>query len=506
MQEGTVIAGDFVIGRPLGRGGMGTVYAVHQLSTGRAWAMKLLHSELARDEATRQRFLAEARVPARVGSAHLCDVIAAGIDASAGTPYLVMELLEGETLGARLKRGPLAPDEARRWLAQIAAGLGAAHRAHLVHRDLKPENVFIARRDGTESIKILDFGIAKVLRPDGSASTTMSVGSPAWMAPEQAQGGRIGPWTDVWAFGLVAFEALAGVTYWLSPRSSSGTVTSLLLEILAREVIPASARSPRPLPAGFDAWFARALSRDEAARFPDLDAAWRELAPVLDRVKVTVPSAQLAGSLPASSSLYYGTTLHKPVVVAAPAAKGGTHAGLVVAVVAALLGLVALAGVAVAFGLGVWDSPRGRAPRDHESSESEEETRAEDPRPQRTEPGKAPKKPASGCKETDEFDADCVCTGSCNRSCASGLCRERVLERAELSLACKGGSCDVTCEAGSACRVACPGGSCVLRCAAGADCSLDCTGGFCKTACDAKAKCLVACEGGFCEKAGSGAR
>ncbi|MBL9028698.1 MAG: serine/threonine protein kinase [Myxococcales bacterium] len=246
MQEGTVIAGDFVIGRPLGRGGMGAVYAVHQLSTGRAWAMKLLHAELARDEATRQRFLAEARVPARVGSAHLCDVIAAGIDASAGTPYLVMELLEGETLGARLKRGPLAPDEARRWLAQIAAGLGAAHRAHLVHRDLKPENVFIARRDGTESIKILDFGIAKVLRPDGSASTTMSVGSPAWMAPEQAQGGRIGPWTDVWAFGLVAFEALAGVTYWLSPRTSSGTVTSLLLEILAREVIPASARSPRP--------------------------------------------------------------------------------------------------------------------------------------------------------------------------------------------------------------------------------------------------------------------
>ncbi len=493
MQEGTVIAGDFVIGRPLGRGGMGAVYAVHQLSTGRAWAMKLLHSELARDEATRQRFLAEARVPARVGSAHLCDVIAAGIDGSVGTPYLVMELLEGETLGARLKRGPLAPDEARRWLAQIAAGLGAAHRAHLVHRDLKPENVFIARRDGIESIKILDFGIAKVLRPDGSASTTMSVGSPAWMAPEQAQGGRIGPWTDVWAFGLVAFEALAGVTYWLSPRTSSGTVTSLLLEILAREVIPASARSPRPLPAGFDAWFARALSRDEAARFPDLDAAWRELAPVLEQAKVTVPSAQLAGSLPASNSLYYGTTLHKPMVVAAPPAKGGARAGLVVAVVAALLGLVVLAGGALAFGLGAWGSPRGQAAED-ESDESDERK-----------PGKAPTKLAPGCKETDEFDADCVCSGSCNRSC-DGLCRERVLDRAELNLACKAGACEVTCEAGSVCRVACAGGTCALRCAAGADCSLDCTGGHCRSACDAKAKCNVACEGGYCEKAGSGAR
>lgn len=236
-----------------------------------------------------------------------------------------------------------------------------------------------------------------------------------------------------------------------------------------------------------------------------MDAAWRELAPVLEQAKVTVPSAQLAGSLPASNSLYYGTTLHKPVVVAAPAPEGGPRAGLVVAVVAALLGLVALAGGALAFGLGAWGS-HGQAARDDESSESEDETRAEDPRPQRTEPGKAPTKLASGCKETDEFDADCVCSGSCNRSCATGLCRERVLERAELNLSCKAGDCDVTCETGSVCRVACAGGTCMLRCAAGADCSLDCTGGLCKIACDAKAKCKVACEGGACERVGSGAR
>ena len=485
MQEGTVVAGEFVVGSLLGRGGMGAVYAVHQRSTGRGRAMKVLHADLARDDATRQRFLAEARVPARVSSPYLCDVVAAGIDPSTGAPYLVMELLEGETLGARLRRGPLPVDQAQRFLGQIAAGLGAAHRAGLVHRDLKPENVFITRSGAEEVIKILDFGIAKTLRPDGSASTTMSVGSPAWMAPEQAQGGRIGPWTDVWAFGLVAFEVLAGVTYWLSPRTRSGSVTSLLLEILAREVIPASTRSPVPLPAGFDVWFARALSRDEGARFADLDSAWRELAPLLDPAKVTILSAPPAGAQPSAHSLYYGATLQR--LPALPAAAAPKRGGLVIGVIAGLLGLVTVAGLAFAFALGGFGEPtRGSGSEDEES---------EDEGPRRA------GRPSAGltCKESDEVDAECVCRGSCVGTCQFGDCRYRAADGASLSLDCRAGFCELDCAPGSECRMSCPGGMCSMRCAADAACSLDCAGGACPTTCDPKAKrCSVSCAGGVC--------
>lgn len=137
LAPGTIFAGDYRIERPLSRGGMGAVFVAQQLSTGRLRALKLMHGSLVHDPESRQRFELEARVGARIASEHVVEVHAASIDAGTRLPYLVMELLEGESLAARLHRGPMAPDEALAVLEQLAHALGAAHDAGVVHRDLK---------------------------------------------------------------------------------------------------------------------------------------------------------------------------------------------------------------------------------------------------------------------------------------------------------------------------------------------------------------------------------
>jgi serine/threonine protein kinase len=300
--EGTIIGDDFRIERALGRGGMGAVYVATQISTSRLRALKLMNPDLARDERSRERFAEEARVRSRIASPHIVETIAAGIDKRLGAPWLAMELLEGETLASRVARGgPLPAVEARRALGELAAGLTAAHRAGIAHRDVKPENVFLAvpAGGGAPVVKILDFGIAKELGSLGSAPTA-SVGSPAWMAPEQANGEPISPATDVWAFGLVAFYALTGTYYWRAPRAQQATVAQLLQEILFEALPPASTRMPGvALPAGFDAWFARCVARDRTHRFARADEAWAALEGVL----AAAPATPFDATLPSGAGL-----------------------------------------------------------------------------------------------------------------------------------------------------------------------------------------------------------
>jgi protein-disulfide isomerase/tRNA A-37 threonylcarbamoyl transferase component Bud32 len=274
LGPGTVFAHDFRVERLLASGGMGSVYVATQLSTGRRRALKLMRPELVADPMLRRRFEAEARVGARIASEHVVEVVAAGV--ADGTPFLAMELLDGEDLATAVaRRGPLPESEVRRLVAQISHALDAAHRAGVVHRDLKPENVFLAtprRERGEPLVKLLDFGIAKIAF-DAQTADTAAVGTLLWMAPEQTErGAALGPPTDIWALGLLAFFLLTGASFWPLDASPATMIRRLVLEPIptpadrAREIGAA-------LPASWTAWIARAIDRDPAARFATIAEA-----------------------------------------------------------------------------------------------------------------------------------------------------------------------------------------------------------------------------------------
>ena len=278
LAQGTALGGDFVVVRQLGRGGMGAVYVAEQRSTGKLRALKVMHGDIAPNEALQRRFEQEARIGSQIRSGHVVEVVAAGFDAPTGLPYLVMELLDGVDLRTHLRtRGPLDVAEVRALFEQLCHGMAAAHAAGIVHRDLKPENIFLARPNQAGStasvVKVLDFGIAK-LASEAATQATAAIGSPLWMAPEQTAPGPVTPAADVWALGLIAYELFTGEHFWRSAALPSATPMYLLREIVVEPIPPASQRGGGRLPEGFDAWFARCVARDPLARFANAGEAW----------------------------------------------------------------------------------------------------------------------------------------------------------------------------------------------------------------------------------------
>jgi serine/threonine protein kinase/formylglycine-generating enzyme required for sulfatase activity len=289
LTEGTIFAGDYRVARLLGAGGMGEVYVVHQLSTGRDRALKVMSPHLAPNEEQRRRFQLEARVGAMIESDHVVDVITAGFDEQTGAPYLVMELLEGETLEAKVGReGALARAEVARIFDELGHALAAAHAKGIVHRDLKPANLFLARprvRTPNPILKVLDFGVAKLVGGT-HATDTRQVGTPSYMAPEQCRAEPVFTATDVWALGLIAFKLLTGKLYWCAAHRPEASALAIMYEIGHEPLEPATSRAdrlgaPGRLPPGFDAWFARCVARDVIARYPEAGAACEALIAVL---------------------------------------------------------------------------------------------------------------------------------------------------------------------------------------------------------------------------------
>ncbi|MFO0601624.1 MAG: serine/threonine-protein kinase [Polyangiales bacterium] len=285
--RGTVL-GDFEIIEALARGGMGTVYTATQRSTGERCAVKVMHAALVHDARNRERFTREAELCARIDSENVVRVLASGIDELRDAPWMAMELVAGDDLEKLSRqRGAWPLEEAREVLQQLYAGVAAAHRMGVVHRDLKPQNVLLTQGEGADvpHVKVLDFGISKSSDKSGT-DTTAAVGSPLWMAPEQAQRGRLTPATDVFALALLTFRLLTGRSYWRSAAEKRPTLKETLVELLMKPYPPASARATElggaALPAGFDGWFDRAAHRDPAKRYPDAGAAWDALARVLD--------------------------------------------------------------------------------------------------------------------------------------------------------------------------------------------------------------------------------
>ncbi len=289
LVPGTLVGGDFRVETVLARGGMGVVYVALQESTQKRRALKVMSPQPGDADLVRTRFEREAHVASQIESEHVVQVIGAGVDGATAAAWIAMELLDGEDLESYLgRRGRLDWIDGWNIVGEMTHALEAAHRLGVVHRDLKPSNVFLARsrRPGVaREVKILDFGIAK--RTTDAGKTTGALGTPLYMAPEQTMAGApIAPATDVWALGLLCFELFVGRSYWRSASDDGAQMATLLREVILEPLPPASTRAAELfgdgcLPQGFDAWFARCVVRDVAARFSNAGEAYRALAPIL---------------------------------------------------------------------------------------------------------------------------------------------------------------------------------------------------------------------------------
>ena len=303
---GATIAGRYRLEAPLGRGGMAEVWRARHLTLNAMVAVKVLRNSQT-DDASRRRFLAEAQITVQLKSRYAVQVFDFGV-AEAGVPFLVMELLEGETLAERLARvGRLSPAAIVTFLGQAARALDRAHALGIVHRDLKPENLFVVQDDdGVEYLKVTDFGIAKFIgeleervpaEPDEDLSrltrTGTRLGTPYYMAPEQVEPSlEILATTDVWALGVVAFECLTG------RRPFDGAGVHALFESILRGEHRSVRTIDRALPESFDAWFERACARRPTDRFASATEAARALGDALGVRDVAPPRERVTTNPP----------------------------------------------------------------------------------------------------------------------------------------------------------------------------------------------------------------
>jgi HEAT repeat protein/tRNA A-37 threonylcarbamoyl transferase component Bud32 len=296
-------ANDPMVGRELnsyrllqriGQGGMGMVYLGQHAMIGRKAAVKVLKAELCQDQEVVERFYQEARAVGQLAHENIIDVYDFG-RTDEGQVFFVMELLEGNTLGERLKKGPLSFQEAQPLLLQLAEALSAAHEKGITHRDIKPENIFLVpRSSGPAKVKVLDFGLAKLAAP-GSVKERLTqagtiLGTPHYMSPEQIDGGRIDTRSDIYSFGAVMYEMFAG-----RPPFEGDTVGALLKGHLFIPPPPLQANPALRVPALVAKIVARALQKkaeNRYSRFSDLIADLRDAAS--DTALVGAPGSRVS--------------------------------------------------------------------------------------------------------------------------------------------------------------------------------------------------------------------
>ncbi|KYG03021.1 hypothetical protein BE21_53700 [Sorangium cellulosum] len=344
---GTLIEGKYRILRQLGAGAMGAVYQAEHMGTGRRVALKVITGELASRQDIIDRFWREAKAAGRIDTEHITQVLDSGVDRDRNLPYLVMEFLSGEDLHGLLKKtGPLAPDVALRVIAQACLGLRKAHEAGVVHRDIKPANLFLARRDSGEMIvKILDFGIAKVVMEQaqetetaGLTKTGSLLGSPLYMSPEQALGSKhIDHRSDLWSLGISLYQALSGRT----PFDHITAMGQLVVEINYGRLAPVQERAPW-VPPEVAAVVDRALQRKPNDRFqsaaemrdailPLLTHGWTlaesMLTPVPESLRAHVAPRLMASSSPSLPEMPVPTFLPQAPQAAQTSPHPGNTAG-----------------------------------------------------------------------------------------------------------------------------------------------------------------------------------
>ena len=260
------VLGNYRLLRLIGEGGVGTVYEGVHVQLGRKMALKVLHADATAEAVT--RFFNEARAVNEIRHPNILE-IEDFVSTETGDHYLLMELLEGEDLRAVVRReGVLAADRVTAIGEQLAGALAAVHAVGIVHRDLKPDNIFMARRDGQEVCKLVDFGIAKfVTEEQGLTRAGMTLGTPEYMAPEQiVSDGQPGPRTDIYALGMVLYECLAG-----APAFNATTTAGILRGHLSEPVVPPSVRRGEPIAPVLEAVVLKCLAKDPDHRFASAD-------------------------------------------------------------------------------------------------------------------------------------------------------------------------------------------------------------------------------------------
>jgi tRNA A-37 threonylcarbamoyl transferase component Bud32 len=280
---GTTIAGRYLVDEVIGEGGMATVYRARQARLDRACAIKVLSRVLASDETIRERFRREAKNTQMLAHPNVVEIYDYG-ETVDGTPFMVMQLLDGQTLADMLRGGPLPTRRVIADMIQMARGIARAHDLGVVHRDLKPENVFVCRRaDGTDLIKLLDFGIARS-RDDPSLTAVGELfGTPQYMAPERVTAGEAGPSVDLYALGVIFYEAVTGKL----PFEAADATSFLVKHMKER---PRAPRAVDPgVPPKLDALVMQLLEKDPRARPVDAHRVEQDLLALAAVLNAPIP-------------------------------------------------------------------------------------------------------------------------------------------------------------------------------------------------------------------------
>jgi tRNA A-37 threonylcarbamoyl transferase component Bud32 len=318
LKLGDTVGDRYHVDRLLGEGGMGVVYAATHAVTRRRVALKVLRGYYAADTTTRQRFLREARAACAVRHPNVVQIHDV-IEIDGGSPAMVMELLEGETLARKLERdGRLGVEELARLMLPVLSAVGTAHEIGIVHRDLKPENIFLAKtRDGGVDVKVLDFGVAKLTATEGDAArsgaltgTGSMLGTPFYMSPEQGFGEKdIDHRADIWSLGVIFYECLSGV------RPTQAENIGQIFKIVMTDAIkPLGERVPE-LPHPITDLVARMLQRERASRPADLREVVDVLAAFGTRESPSFGAPKEVETARVSSA---ATTLSPPVAAGLP--------------------------------------------------------------------------------------------------------------------------------------------------------------------------------------------
>lgn len=289
---GVVLAARYRLDGLLSSGGMGSVYAATHTETGRRFAVKVMLADLSGDNEAERRFMREARLASSMN--HPCVIRVYDVGYHEQHPYMVMELLTGESLRQRLARGKLDAKEAAALMVRVLDGVGAAHRMGIVHRDLKPDNIYLCRSPDGSSVepKVLDFGISKSLAANGTQNLTktgIALGTPLYMSPEQVRGERdVDARADIYALGVILYEMLAGEVPF-----NGRNYAELALKIITGEMRALHERDPA-IPEALSAVVARAMAVERGSRYRDVEALAQPLQALAHGTLPTAPRVSRA--------------------------------------------------------------------------------------------------------------------------------------------------------------------------------------------------------------------
>lgn len=550
---GAVLDGRFRLDRLLGAGGMGKVYAGQQLSVDRLVAVKVLREELSESESLGQRFFREAKVVASLRHSNIVGLVDFGRDAERGLLYIAMEYVDGVSLAHLLRRGRLEAGLAVSITRQICSALAEAHACGVIHRDLKPDNVMlVTTAEGRLVVKVLDFGIALPTGEEARLTNTGAVvGTPHYMAPEQAQDRPITNQSDLFSLGVLLYEMLAGRLPFVAD-----TPMAVLLKVITLAPPPiteALAAADLP-PASLIALMERLLAKEPSGRPADISAVAEALDDIARTEQLVAPPVSAIADLDAyvveraSDEFVFAATAASPVPTPSSVASlappiSTTDASLIPGASAKIppqrRGLTASEIVMIVIGvclscccIGVCtnndDGPVStRAPHvqpldagstapdvagpdvrfgaadagsvvmpevDASNTSTAPPTPVVPPRAPVVPGVGAPPKPGSEIGRSGSLGGSCQ-HGTCNYDDGPVACGGDAVCRAR----CASGDCSQTCLGRADCTLECAGGGCTQMASSGASTArLDCSGGGCQQRCLGGATCEFSCSGGGC--------